>query len=115
MIPRQMKMKIISLETFLLKIILVSSLKRLYLFLDSDTEDTRGGSKIGFGGPFGLSGVSAPYGGAFSNIPDRVGSAPATDLSIVTIYLKNNKYRNSATLDLIHLRIKSSIFHLELL
>ena len=33
---------------------------------------------------FGI-GSNAPYGGAFSNIPDRVGSAPAIDLSVVRI------------------------------
>lgn len=36
---------------------------------------------IGFVG-FGLS-ASTVYGGAFNNVPERVGSAPATDLSIV--------------------------------
>lgn len=28
-------------------------------------------------------GIGASYGGAFSNIPERVGSAPATDFTVV--------------------------------
>lgn len=46
--------------------------------IDSDGEDSKTFSKgVGFGGgPFGL-GASSAFGGAFSTIPDRVGSAPA--------------------------------------
>lgn len=45
---------------------------------DSDNDDTRGSNKIAYTpAAFGI-GASASYGGAFS-VPDRVGSAPATD------------------------------------
>ena len=58
----------------------------LHFFLisiDSENDDNRSATKIGFGaGTFGLA-SNAPYMGAFSNIPDRVGSAPAVDLSVV--------------------------------
>lgn len=53
-----------------------------YLNLDSDNDDIRG-SKVGYSTAFRM-GASAPYGGAFS-IPDRVGSAPATDISVVIL------------------------------
>jgi hypothetical protein len=56
----------------------------LIIFLDSEVDDLKGYGKLGFGGGFGL-GSNAPYGGAFNSIPDRVGSAPATDLSVVRL------------------------------
>lgn len=54
----------------------------LMYIIDSELEDSKGFGKIGFSGGFGL-GANAPYGGAFNNVPDRVGSAPATDLNVV--------------------------------
>ena len=42
------------------------------------------GGYVGFGMP-----SSNVYGGAFNSVPDRVGSAPATDLSIVSVIVIN--------------------------
>ena len=91
MILRPMRMKTISLETFSQKITQVrihpyhDTILTLHPHIDSELEDSKGFGKIGFGSGFGL-GVGAPYGGAFNTVPDRVGSAPATDLSVV-LYL----------------------------
>jgi hypothetical protein len=82
---KPMKMKIISLEIYLPKITLVYNfliIKSFLLFIDSELEDSKGFGKLGFTGGFGL-GSGTPYGGTFSNAPDRVGSAPATDLTVV--------------------------------
>ena len=49
--------------------------------IDSENEDSQAfkmGGYVGFGMP-----SSNVYGGAFNNVPDRVSSAPATDLNIV--------------------------------
>ena len=54
--------------------------------LDSENEDNRSVGKSGFGGGFPLHSAS-PYMGAFNNVPDRVGSAPAVDLSVVILFL----------------------------
>jgi hypothetical protein len=48
--------------------------------IDSDNDDTRTSSKMEFTARFP---IGASYGGAFSNIPERVGSAPATDITVV--------------------------------
>ena len=44
--------------------------------------------KSGYGGGPGAEGFgigpSGPFGGAFNNVPERVGSAPATDISAVS-------------------------------
>ena len=92
MILRPMRTKTISLETFSQKITQVriyhpsyDTILTLHSHIDSELEDSKGFGKIGFGSGFGL-GVGAPYGGAFNTVPDRVGSAPATDLSVV-LYL----------------------------
>lgn len=52
--------------------------------IDSDNDDSKVFGSRGFAGGF------APYGGAFSNVPDRVGSAPATDLSVVIFRVNLN-------------------------
>jgi hypothetical protein len=54
--------------------------------LDSDNDDPKAG-RISYGGGFGI-GQNALYGGAFNTIPERVGSAPATDISVVIFYKK---------------------------
>ena len=84
-----MRMRTILLEIFWQKTTQVRYIKKLHKSLnnwhsiiDSELEDSKAFGKIGFGGGFGI-GVNAPYGGAFNNVPDRVGSAPVTDLSVV--------------------------------
>ena len=57
----------------------------LYSLLDSDSDDLRG-SKLNFGGAFGI-GSNTPYGGAFNAVPDRVGSAPNLELNVVIFYI----------------------------
>lgn len=57
---------------------------------NQNTPSFGNGAKLGgFGGAggFGSIGANAPYGGAFINsgIPERVGSTPASDLSLVRI------------------------------
>ena len=52
-------------------------------------EETKDRSNLNYQPTFGLSG-SMPYGGAFANsIPARVGSAPATDFSVVRLPFKD--------------------------
>ena len=52
--------------------------------LDSDQDEPKTFGKMTFSGGYGIGGSTAPYGGAFNNIPDRVGSAPATDFALVS-------------------------------
>lgn len=54
--------------------------------LDSDNDDNISAGKVGFSGGFGPP-SSSNYMGAFKSIPDRVGSAPAVDLGVVSQYL----------------------------
>jgi len=55
----------------------------LTTLVDSDQDEPKAFGKLGFASGFG---ANAPYGGAFNAIPDRVGSAPATDLGVVSIF-----------------------------
>lgn len=50
--------------------------------VDSENEDPKA-NRISFAAGFGI-GQNSLYGGAFSNVPERVGSAPATDFSVVS-------------------------------
>ena len=53
--------------------------------LDSDQDEPKTFGKMTFASGYGIGGSTAPYGGAFNNIPDRVGSAPATDFALVSV------------------------------
>ncbi len=67
-----------------------------FIYLDSDADEPHTG-KLSYGGAFSI-GTNAPYGGAFTNVPDRVGSAPAIDIGMVrlihllirTFYMRRN-------------------------
>ena len=77
-----MKMKTDWLATFWLKIILVNWFTT-NLHSDSDNDD-KVANKLNYDQTFGV-GAHA-YGGAFNNqVPDRVGSAPATDINLVKL------------------------------
>lgn len=83
--------------------------------VDSEGEDNRSAGKMGYLAGFGGLPVTTPYMGAFSHIPDRVGSAPAVDLSVVIPSLMSNKmchYRNLEILGMSLLRAGSTKCHL---
>lgn len=56
--------------------------------LDSDQDEPKSFGNHAFGTGFG---VSASYGRAFNAIPDRVGSAPATEIGVVSYISKSIK------------------------